>query len=289
MAPPTANLFLVGAPRAGTSSLFEYLSRHSAIFGPAEKEPHHYDADVLDGRAPMPVDEYRALYAAATRERWLLDASALYLYSARALEAVSSIPGSQVVISLRDPIEQMASWHGLMVATGSEPYASLEAALAAETPNGPFERRYSEIARYSPYVERWLERLGPGRVHVVVFEELTGGRSERTCRELLEGLGLDASGLGSFPHVNTYRRPAPLRLTGSASLTRLARALLPRRVRRTLWSKANAAMTPHATRPPVPDELRSRLRRDFDADVRRLESLLGRDLRALWLGQQPRS
>lgn len=286
----SANLFLVGAPRAGTSSLFEYLSRHAAVFGPAEKEPHHYDADVLDGRAPMPVDEYRALYAAATTEQWLLDASALYLYSDQALEAVSSMPGSHVVVSLRDPIEQMASWHGLMVATGSEPHASLEAALAAEDRDGPFERRYSEIARYSPYVERWLERLGPARVHVVVFEELTGGQSRRACSELLAGLGLDPSGLGSFPHVNTYRRPAPLRLTGSPSLTRVARALLPRRVRRTLWSKANAAMTPHATRPPVPDELRSRLRRDVDEDVRRLESVLGRDLHALWFAdQQPRS
>lgn len=285
----TANLFLVGAPRAGTSSLFEYLSRHPAIFAPAEKEPHHYDEDVLDGRAPMPPDAYRALYAGATDERWLLDASALYLYSAHALDAVSSIRGAHAIVSLRDPIEQMASWHGLMVATGSEPHGSLEEALAAESADTPFERRYSEIARYAPYLERWLDRLGGDRVHVVVFEELTGSASDRVCEGLLAGLGLDERGLGPFPRLNTYRRPAPVRLTGSETLVRAARAVLPRRLRRTLWAKANAAMTPHATRPPLPEELRSRLRRDVEADVRRLESLVGRDLRSVWSPQQPSS
>lgn len=278
----SANLFLVGAPRAGTSSLFEYLSRHPAVFGPAEKEPHHFDVDVLDGRTPMPDDEYRALYAGATSERWRLDASALYLYSSDALDAVSSIDDAHAVISLRDPVEQMASWHGLMVATGSEPCALLEDALAAESPDGPFERRYSEIARYAPYVERWLDRLGRDRVHVVVFEELTGPESRSVCSGLLAGLGLGAAELGSFPHLNTHRRPAPIRLAGSSPLARLARAVLPRKLRRALWSKTNAALTPHATRPPVSDALRSRLRLELRDDVRRLEEAIGRDLRGAW-------
>lgn len=285
----TANLFLVGAPRAGTSSLFEYLSRHPAVFAPTEKEPHHFDSDVLDGRAPMSDEEYLALYADARSERWALDASALYLYSAEALDAVSAMPDSHAIISLRDPVEQMASWHGLMVATGSEAHTSLEEALAAESADMPFERRYSEIARYAPHVERWLDRLGADRVHVLVFEELTGSGSDRVCGDLLAGLGLDGEGLGSFPRLNTYRRPAPVRLTGSQSLVRAARAVLPQGLRRTLWSRANAAMTPHATRPQMPDALRARLRRDVDADVRRLESLVGRDLHAIWSDQQPSS
>lgn len=278
----TANLFLVGAPRAGTSSLFEYLSRHPAIFGPAEKEPHRFDADVLDGRPPMPDDEYRALYTGATSERWRLDASALYLYSTDALDAVSAIDGAHAVVSLRDPVEQMASWHGLMVATGSEPCTSLEDALAVETPDGPFERRYSEIASYARHVERWLDRLGRDRVHIVLFEELAGPDGQRICSELIADLGLEAADLGPFPRSNTYRRPAPIRLTASPTLVRLARTLLPRQVRRALWWKANSALTPHAARPPVSVALRSRLRRAFDDDVQRLERAIGRDLRTVW-------
>ena len=284
-----ANLFLVGAPRAGTTSLFEYLSRHPAIFAPVEKEPHRYDEDVLDGRRAMADDDYRALYADATNERWRLDGSALYLYSSQALEAVAAVDGAHAVIVLRDPVELIASWHGLLVATGSEPHADLADALADRSPDLPFERRYLEIARFSPHVERWLERLGAGRVHVLLFEDVTGPRSAAVCEGLLASLGLDARELGPFPHLNTYRRPAPVRLTGSPALRRLARAVLPRSLRRRLWWTANAALTPHAERPPVPAPVRAQLERELEPDVRRLGTLIGRDVQRLWFGQQLRS
>ena len=285
----TANLFLVGAPRAGTTSLFDYLSRHPAIFAPAEKEPHRYDQDVLDGRPAMRGDDYRALYAGATNERWRLDGSALYLYSAQALEAVARTEGAEAVIVLRDPVELLASWHGLLVATGSEPHTSLAEALEDRSPDLPFERRYLEIARFASPVERWLERMGAGHVHVLLFEDLTGQRSAAVCEGLLASLGLDAGELGPFPHLNTHRRPAPVRLTGSPALRRVARVALPGSVRRRIWWTANAAMTPHAERPPVPAGLRARLQSELDSDVRRLGALLGLDLRDRWFGQQPRS
>lgn len=269
--------------------MFEYLARHPAVFAPAEKEPHRYDQDVLGERVSMGDEEYRALYAGATGERWLLDASALYLYSPEALDAVSGIEGAHAVVALRDPVEQIASWHGLMVATGTEPHGSLAEALEAESADVPFTHRYSEIARYAPYVERWLERLGADRVHVVLFEEFTGDRGDDVREQLLRDLGLDPLELGPFPHVNTYRRPAPLGLPRSPGLRRIARALLPVSVRRRVWWTATAALTPHAERPPVAPSLRGRLEQELEEDVRRLEILLGRDLHRLWFGQQPRS
>ena len=284
-----ANLFLVGAPRAGTSSLFDYLSRHPAIFAPVEKEPHRYDQDVLDDRRAMADDAYRTLYYGATSERWRLDGSALYLYSAQALEAIAAIEGAHAVVVLRNPVELIASWHGLLVATGSEPHTSLSEALADRSPDLPFERRYFEIARFARPLERWLERMGAERVHVLLFEDLTGERSAAVREGLLASLGLDAREMGAFPHLNTYRRPAPVRLTGSPALRRVARVALPRSLRRRLWWTANAAMTPHAERPPVPAALRAQLQSELDSDVGRLGTLLGLDLRDRWFGQQPRS
>lgn len=285
----TANLFLVGAPRAGTTSLFEYLARHPAVFAPEEKEPHRYDADVLGDRRGMSDDAYRAMYAASAH-RWRLDASAFYLYSAQALEAVAGIEGAHAVAVLRDPVELIASWHGLMVATGSEPNRQLAAALDAESAEVPFTRRYTQIARYAQYVERWIAELGVDRVHVLLFEELTGADGNAVSTQLLLELGLDPLELGSFPQLNTYRRPAPLGIAGSSSLRRVARMILPPRLRRRLWWTATAALTPHGERPPVSPAVRERLADELAEDVRRLGVLLGRDLHALWgVDQQPRS
>jgi len=289
----TANLFLVGAPRSGTTSLYDYLARHPAVFAPVEKEPHRYDQDVLGSRRAMSDTDYRALYDPATRQRWLLDASALYLYSLQALDAVAGIADSHAIAVLRNPVELIASWHGLLVATGSEPHASLSDALAEAPSNLPFERRYVEIASFSSPVERWRDRLGAGRVHVLLFEELTGPRGDAVRAQLLRELGLDPLELGGFPHLNTHRRPAPVRIDQSRTVRRLARALLPAQVRRRLWWTATSALTPHAERPPMSPELRRRLELELDADVRRLEVLLDVDLRGLWFGspggQQPRS
>ena len=39
------NLFIIGAPKCGTTALASWLSIHPEIFAPATKEPHHFSAE----------------------------------------------------------------------------------------------------------------------------------------------------------------------------------------------------------------------------------------------------
>lgn len=41
----SANLFLIGAPKCGITSLFNYLAQHPDIYAPTLKEPHYYCND----------------------------------------------------------------------------------------------------------------------------------------------------------------------------------------------------------------------------------------------------
>ena len=41
------NFFIVGAPRAGTTSLYEYLRRIPGVFMPSVNEPHYFSYDSL--------------------------------------------------------------------------------------------------------------------------------------------------------------------------------------------------------------------------------------------------
>lgn len=258
------NLFLVGAPRCGTTSLFTYLASHPDVFGPTEKEPHFYDRDLL-GPGGMSRDEYAVLYAGAGRERWLLDASTLYLYSESAPAAVSrDSPGARAVVALRDPVEFVASWHNLLVASGSETIVDLGAALDAEPKRRGREPllAYTELARFDRYVDRWRDALGPERVHVVRLEDLHAD-PERTCAALLRELGLDPIENGSFPHLNPARR------TGAAALLvplnrpspfrSLVRRVVPRPVRRYAWHRITRALTPAGERPALDPAVRDRL------------------------------
>ncbi|HEY3521257.1 MAG TPA: hypothetical protein VGK80_09470, partial [Rhodanobacteraceae bacterium] len=86
------NLFLVGAPKCGTTSLYEYLRKHPQIFFPTgeeestywlAKEPAYFCVDLNLPAEKSIKDEqvYLALYGGAEGYKWRGDASAFYLYS----------------------------------------------------------------------------------------------------------------------------------------------------------------------------------------------------------------
>ena len=273
MRAPWPNLFLVGAPRCGTTSLFTYLAAHPEIFGPSEKEPHYYDRDLL-GPGGMSEDEYAALFAGSEAERWRLDASALYLYSPGAPAAIArDAPGAHVVVSLRDPVELVASWHKLLAASGAETILDLVAAIDAEPerregrrvpPNvSPALLLYSEIGGFAKHVARWREAFGEDRVHVVRLETLGA-----TCADLVRSLGLEPI-QQELPHLNPARRTMGVAalLNRPSPLRSAARMLLPQGARRAVWHRVNRALTPTAERDPVDPGLRSRLEPRFAAEL----------------------
>jgi hypothetical protein len=44
------NLFIVGAPRSGTTSLYNYLKQHPEVFMSPAKEPHYFVRATTLGR-----------------------------------------------------------------------------------------------------------------------------------------------------------------------------------------------------------------------------------------------
>lgn len=271
------NLFLVGAPRCGTTSLFTYLAEHPDVFGPAEKEPHYYDRDLM-GPGGMGEEEYAALFATATSERWRLDASALYLYSPEAPAAIArDATDAHIVVSLRDPVELVASWHRLVVASGAETILDLESAIAAEPERragrgvpsnvAPIALMYTEIGSFAQNVDRWRAVFGD-RVHVVRLESF-----DATVAQLVRALGVEPVG-ERLPHLNPARRTLGLAavMNRSSPLRSAARIVLPQGVRRSIWQRVNRALTPPAAREPVDPEVRRRLEPLFADELELLAS-----------------
>lgn len=257
------NLFLIGAPRCGTTSLFTYLAAHPGVFGPAEKEPHFYDRDIL-GPGGMTEEEYQAMYEEAVGQRLLIDASTLYLYSADAPAAIErDSPDAHIIVALRDPVELVASWHRLLVASGAEANVDLRAAVAA----GGSPLPYVEIGGFAKHVVRWRAVFGD-RVHVVLLEDIESMPDAASAR-LLQSLGLElVSGL-ALPHLNPARRAAGVAvwMNSAQGLRGAARRLLPQRIRRAVWHRVNRTLTPEHRREPVDPDVRRDLELNFTAEL----------------------
>lgn len=306
--PVRPNLFIVGAPKAGTTALGHYLGTHPDV-RVAEKELHFFGSD-LDFRnargEPMrriSAAAYLGWFAGCAERRWRCDRSVFYLFSTRAAGEIDQVaPGSRAVALVRNPVEQMHSQHSEMVFQGEEDITDFGAALEAEDaraageriPPGcqkPFGLLYRRIATYSPQLERLLGVFGPERTHVVVYDDLRADPAT-TYRRLLEFLDVEPDHRPEFSVVNankTVRSTALRDLLGGApaGLRRAARLVVPGEQRRAaVRRRLQAANTKVAPRPSLDPGLRRRLVDACAPDVAALAALLDRDL-GRWLHDAP--
>ena len=98
------DFFIVGAPKCGTTSLYDYLSQHPQIFMPFHKEPLYFGADLHRRYGRMSAVEYAALFRDARAYQHVGEASTWYLYSATAArEIFEASPGARIIIGVQVP------------------------------------------------------------------------------------------------------------------------------------------------------------------------------------------
>jgi hypothetical protein len=304
--------FIIGAPKSGTTSLYEYLRGHPDVFMPAVKEPCYFARDLARDRAGSFLvyerdrDTYLALFADARDARRAGEGSTRYLYSRDAPELIRAVqPGARIVAMLRNPVDMIYSLHDHKLAGGTEDVADFEQALALEDErragrrlppmSNPLLATYRDRARFGEQISRWLETFGREQVHAMIFEDFVADAATE-FRRLLEFLDVDpdyrpASFAAHNPAHGTrsrrlraalHSRPAQWmawrampRVLGEARTHRLVRAFAQSPLRRR-----------RGGRPPLADDLRHRLEAELAPDVALLSQLLGRDLRARWFTQR---
>src|SRR5262249_42896094 len=112
--PRKPNLFIVGAMKCGTTAWYEYLRSHPNIFMPDLKEPGFFALDLPKWRGTESEAEYSALFADSGPARVIGEASAIYLMSNRAAQAIRDYnPAAKILIFLRVQEEYLPSLHNL--------------------------------------------------------------------------------------------------------------------------------------------------------------------------------
>jgi Sulfotransferase domain len=207
-----ANLLLAGVGRAGTTSLFWYLSQHSEICASSKKEPRYFlelsEADEGVSGVLPPIEEYERCFEQCSNERYRMEATPGYFHGGPRLvggiQAMLDAP--RIVITLRDPIARIWSIYR---------YAKSHLLLPAQVTFGEYVERCRKLDRegglrphreqaywsirashYVDYLGPWLDTFGKD-VRVVFFEDLVA-----SPREVVEGLcawlGIDRGPVASF-------------------------------------------------------------------------------------------
>jgi sulfotransferase family protein len=280
------NLFLVGAAKAGTTSLYRELARHPAIYMSPMKEPHFFSriepASSWNAFFPHVTDEdeYLALFEGAANQEVLGEASTSYLWDRHAAERIKRVvPEARILIMLRDPVNRAYSHYWNDVREGLEKRSFLEA-LVEEERSGPgawgASSLYIDCGRYADQVARYLDEFGD-RVHVLFFEDFVRDMASRVA-DVHSFLGVRPAAAGAAPRrlnlASLPRNKLSGALFASGRLRRVVRATVPPSVR----GRLRGALLKQATPPPMEPAARTLLTEIYGPDVARLAERLGRPL-----------
>src|SRR5690606_3926376 len=161
--------------------------------------------------------KYLSLFAAATNEKWVGEASIWYLYSQRAAQEIKAYdPNAAIIIMLRNPLEMGYSMFYQSSYTGNEILPTFEEGLAIEaqrqagqhmpplshTHHGLF---YTALGHYTDQVRRYFDVFGRDRVRLIIYDDFkkdTAGEYRKT----LEYLEVDPTFTTSFAIINANKR-----------------------------------------------------------------------------------
>ncbi len=206
---PQPNFFIVGAPKCGTTSLYEALRQQPLVFMPYDsdnywktKEPCHFCPDLI-AREHLAISDrqsYLQLFANAGTAQRIGESSALYLFSKLAANAIYDFyPNAKIIILLREPVAMMRSWHADCLRHGHEDVVSFQRAIELEEsrsrgeqlPRGsgyPLCLQYRAMAHFTEQIERFENRFGSQQIKTLLLEDLKSvpQASLDSIREFLE-------------------------------------------------------------------------------------------------------
>lgn len=122
------NLFIVGGPKCGTTSLFEYLGEHPEIDNCSIKEPQFFNSN-RRSQDIKTLEQYLNLFKISKYSKYYCEASTSYYLNKHTIQAILNYnPNSKFIFLLRNPIELFFSLHKQLYFDGEENIKSPEKA-----------------------------------------------------------------------------------------------------------------------------------------------------------------
>ena len=304
------NCFIVGAPKAGTTSLYYHLDQHPDIFMSPMKETCYFSPEMRRERfapslQPLLRDgqerlrayldspplgkrfggivsewkDYCSLFEGVGDQAVVGEASPCYLWSQTAARRIASlVPNAKIIMILRNPIERAFSQYLQMANCGDcgSFERHLEACLAnTRTDEISMLHPFLEFGLYAQQVARYTEMFPPSQIGLWLYEET---RAPGFLSGVYDFLGVDDEFVAdtSTRHLEQQmpRVPGFTRMPGWSKVADGLRSIFPRASRpflKRLIYRPRGAMRMSA-------RVRSTLAEYYGPDISRFQTLLQRDL-----------
>ncbi len=212
------NLVIAGAPKCGSTTLYNLLKQHPDICMSQVKEPRIY----LDNWHQQAQKEHFTHY---NGEKIIGEASVCYAHSSLAVSRMAQVaPHTKLVFILKNPVHRTYSHYWARVRRRRE-FRSWQKAIYQQDLR---EYLYCN-SLYFTNISRFLRHFSKGQVHIIIFEEFK--KSPQTHLDgLTEFLGVESMQFSHLAHHNKGSKYTSVMLPSWSQKIR-AKIKLPNKVR----------------------------------------------------------
>lgn len=292
------NFFIVGAPKCGTTALYEYLRAHPNVFMPKLKEPHFFSKDLITYHIVRTLEEYTELFTECGEQHLMVgEASASYLLSSVAIPTIHEFnPDAKIIAMFRNPVDMVYSFHSMLLYWSIETVADFETAwrLQERRSRGidlpracrePFWLQYSRLGQFGTQTQRLLSTFPRAQVKLISYDDFAASTQD-VYNEVIDFLGIPHDHRTEFPRIHENKKA---KVTWLRDFIRNPPPVLReayRGLKQTVGGEGIVALrekildlnTVRGRRPPLSPEFRAELVQTFREEVALLSRLWNRDL-----------
>ncbi|MGY1642710.1 sulfotransferase domain-containing protein [Geodermatophilus sp. SYSU D00703] len=287
---PGPRLMIIGAPKSGSTALFQYLADHPDVRSHVHREMPFFGRDDEFARGwEHAVGKY---FPPSVGEAPLVAKHTMAMYDPVAVRRVVDTTEAVVAVVLRNPVPRAYSHFHYARLRGWEDAGTFEEGLAREadraesSPPQARDMQYVGNGVYAPHVRAVLDTVPPERLRIYLSDDLRRGALD-VCAELFALAGLAPYEPDVARGHNEARAPRSARFARAflavqrpgSPLRRLA-GRVPSRTLYRARHLVNRLNEGPASFPPMAAQTAARLRERFTEPNAALGEMLGRSLTA---------
>lgn len=273
------NFLVIGAAKAGTTSLYHHLNQHPQIYMSPRKETYFFMSSNNE------IENYKALFKEANGEIAIGEATPLYLYNKKSPELIKNcFPQVKLIIVLSDPVDRAYSHFLYWRSQGQEPIVDFAKAIREE----PIRIRdgyginyhYINQGFYAPQLQRYLNLFDSSNIKINLYSDLVKNPSH-FVKEISNFLDVDDS--FTAPTNQCFNKTAVPRnkvidkiLKTSNPVKEISKTLLSDKFRKLIANKLLLS------KPNLSYNLRQELIEIYRENILKIQRLVQRDL-SIWL------
>lgn len=270
----------VGAQKSGTSWIYACLYEHPQICAPI-KEIHFFSRERNWSKG---IDWYLNKFNSCKTGLLKGEFSTSYLYDENSAARIKKhFPKAKIILSLRNPVNRAFSQYRNAIKAGEiSKDTSTEEAIEKD-------KSIIEQGLYYGQIKRYLDIFGKERILVLIYEDSKKNPAE-FIKSIYKFLNIDENFVPSMLHrsVNTARTPR--HVVVDRYMTRIAEFLRRIGLDKIVWFIKKSSIPDMVRKVNTQEDdiilapdVKKRLKKIFQEDVKKLSKLIGRDMSHEWI------